>query len=69
MKRALAVKKVVALQLKVGSSSSPIAKMNQKRKNQGDEKHLLKKILGQGVASQNTRKRKLQVQEFETCQV
>ena len=50
-KRALAVKKVVAFQLKAGNSSAPTAKTSLKRKNQDDGERSLKKIVSQSVIS------------------
>ena len=48
-KRALDVKRVAALQIKAGSSSAPTGKIGQKRKNQGDGEHPLKKVVNQLV--------------------
>ena len=50
LKRALVVKKAVTLQLKAGNMSTPTARMNQKRKNQGNEERPMKKIISQPVA-------------------
>ena len=44
------MKKAAAFQLKAGSLSAPTTKMNQKRKNQGDEERPLKKIVSQPIA-------------------
>ena len=50
LKRALVVKKAVTLQLKAGNMSTPTARTNQKRKNQGNEERPTKKIISQPVA-------------------